>query len=78
MSHTEQITGERRALVAGVERPQGSTAAADRQAQEVALHAASAGLLGVTARLARVHSALTDVQVGLGCWSLDALADQGA
>ncbi|WP_422752142.1 DUF6244 family protein [Micromonospora sp. WMMD708] len=66
MSTVERITGELRAVMAGVERAQGLTAAADRQAQEVALRAASAGFLAVAAGVARVRSALTDVQGGLG------------
>ncbi|MEU1755552.1 DUF6244 family protein [Micromonospora matsumotoense] len=66
MSHIEKITGELRALLAGVERAQGLTTAADRQAQEVALRATGAGFLAVAAGLARVRSALTDVQGSLG------------
>lgn len=66
MSHIEKITGELKALMAGVERAQGLTAAADRQAQEVAMRAASAGFLAVAAGVARVRSALSDVQGGLG------------
>ncbi|MEU1605728.1 DUF6244 family protein [Micromonospora matsumotoense] len=66
MSHIEKITGELRALLAGVERAQGLTATADRQAQEIALRAAGAGFLAVAAGVARVRSALTDIQGGLG------------
>ncbi|MBO4161988.1 MULTISPECIES: DUF6244 family protein [Micromonospora] len=66
MSQVEKITGELRALMAGVERAQGLTAAADRQAQEVALRATSAGFLAVAAGVARIRTAITDVQGTLG------------
>lgn len=49
MSHVEKITGELRALTAGVERAQGLTAAAHLQAQEIALRATTAGFLVVAA-----------------------------
>ncbi|WP_433346884.1 hypothetical protein [Micromonospora sp. CA-111912] len=66
MSHTEKITGELRALTSGVERAQGLAAAADRQAQEVALRAAGAGFVAVAAGVARVRNAITGIQGGLG------------
>ncbi|MEV2241043.1 DUF6244 family protein [Micromonospora sp. NPDC049891] len=66
MSHIEKITGELRALMAGVERAQGLVAAADRQAQEVTLRAAGAGFAAVAAGMARVHNAITGIQGGLG------------
>ncbi|MFI6259396.1 DUF6244 family protein [Micromonospora zamorensis] len=66
MSQIEKITGELRALMTGVERAQGLAAAADSQAQEVALRAASAGFVAVAAGVARVRSAITGIHGGLG------------
>ncbi|NBE85304.1 DUF6244 family protein [Micromonospora rubida] len=65
MSHIEKITGELRALMTGVERAQGLAAAADNQAQEVALRAAGAGFAAVAAGMTRVRSAITGLQGGL-------------
>ncbi|MFI7577736.1 DUF6244 family protein [Micromonospora sp. NPDC049497] len=69
MSHIEKITGELRALMTGVERAQGLAAAADSQAQEVALRAAAAGFLAVAAGMARVRSTITAIQGDLGSLS---------
>ena len=69
MSHIEKITGELRALMTGVERARGLAAAADSQAQEVALRAAGAGFLAVAAGMTRVRSAITGIQGGLGSLS---------
>lgn len=69
MSYIERITGELSALMTGVERAQGLTGAADRQAQEVALRAAGAGFAAVSAGMVRVSSAITGVQGGLGSLS---------
>ncbi|MEU7609406.1 DUF6244 family protein [Micromonospora sp. NPDC049204] len=66
MSHIEKITAELRALATGVERAQGLAAAADSQAQEVALRAAGAGFAAVAVGVTRVRSAITDIQGGLG------------
>ncbi|MFC8851225.1 MULTISPECIES: DUF6244 family protein [unclassified Micromonospora] len=66
MSHIEKITGELRALLTGVERAQGLAAAADRQAQEVALRAAAAGFVAVAAGVARVRDVIIGLQGGLG------------
>ncbi|MGW1056990.1 DUF6244 family protein [Micromonospora rubida] len=66
MSQIEKITGELRALMSGVERAQGLAAAADSQAQEVALRAAGAGFVAVAAGVARVRTAITGIQGGLG------------
>ncbi|MER7270949.1 DUF6244 family protein [Micromonospora carbonacea] len=66
MSSMEQIIGELRALTAGVERAQGLTAAVDRQAQEIALRAATAGFAGVAAGIARVRATVSTIQGGLG------------
>ncbi|MET8553300.1 DUF6244 family protein [Micromonospora zamorensis] len=66
MSHIEKVTAELRALAAGVERAQGLAAAADSQAQEVALRAAGAGFAAVAVGVTRVRSAITDFQGGLG------------
>ncbi|MET8372038.1 DUF6244 family protein [Micromonospora profundi] len=66
MSQIEKITGELRALMAGVERAQGLAAAADSQAQEVALRAAGAGFVAVAASVARVRNAIAGIQGGLG------------
>ncbi|MEU8300884.1 DUF6244 family protein [Micromonospora sp. NPDC048909] len=65
MSQVEKIAGELHALTAGVERAQGLTAAADNQAQEVALRAAGAGFAAVAAGMARVRSAIGDIRGGL-------------
>ncbi|PZV97259.1 hypothetical protein SAMN05443287_10543 [Micromonospora phaseoli] len=65
MSQIEKITGELRALMTGVERAQGLAAAADSQAQEVALRAAGAGFVAVAAGVARVRNAITSIQSGL-------------
>ncbi|MFI9644639.1 DUF6244 family protein [Micromonospora sp. NPDC051925] len=66
MSQIEKITGELRVLMTGVERAQGLAAAANNQAQEVALRAAGAGFVAVAAGMARVRSAITGIQGGLG------------
>ncbi|MFI7433403.1 DUF6244 family protein [Micromonospora haikouensis] len=66
MSHIEKITGELRALMTGTERAQGLVAAARNQAQEVALRAAGAGFVAVAAGMARVGSAITEIQGSLG------------
>ncbi|MEU5910543.1 DUF6244 family protein [Micromonospora sp. NPDC047527] len=66
MSQIEKITSELRASMTGVERAQGLAAAADRQAQEVALRAASAGFVAVAAGVARVRNAITGIHGGLG------------
>ncbi|MFI6160165.1 DUF6244 family protein [Micromonospora sp. PTRAS2] len=65
MSHIEKITGELRALMAGVERAQGLVAAARNQAHEVALRAAGAGFVAVAAGMTRVGSAITEIQGSL-------------
>ncbi|MCM0676651.1 DUF6244 family protein [Micromonospora phytophila] len=66
MSHIEKITGDLRALTTGVERARGLTAAADNQAQEIALRAAAAGFAAVAAGMVRVRAALSGIQGGLG------------
>lgn len=66
MSHIEKITAELRAMMTGVERAQGLAAAADSQAQEVALRAAGAGFVAVAAGVARVRNAITSIHGGLG------------
>ncbi|MFI0797174.1 DUF6244 family protein [Micromonospora rubida] len=66
MSSMEQITGDLRALTAGVERAQSLTAAVDRQAQEIAVRAAGAGFAAVAAGIARVRAAVSTIQIGLG------------
>jgi hypothetical protein len=66
VSHIEKITGELRALMAGVERARGLAAAADSQAQEVTLRAAGAGFAAVAAGMVRVRNAITGIQGGLG------------
>ncbi|MBO4210391.1 DUF6244 family protein [Micromonospora echinofusca] len=66
MSHIEKITSELRALMAGVERAQALAAAADNQAQEIALRAAGAGFVAIAAGMVRVRSAITTIQGGLG------------
>ncbi|MGC5331459.1 DUF6244 family protein [Micromonospora sp. DT62] len=66
MSHIEKITAELRALTTGVDRAQGLAAAADNQAQEVALRAATAGFAAVAAGLARVRDAISEIRAGLG------------
>ncbi|WP_431973388.1 DUF6244 family protein [Micromonospora haikouensis] len=65
MSHIEKITGELRALMAGVERAQTLVAAARNQAQEVALRAAGAGFVAVAAGVTRVGSAIAEIQGSL-------------
>ncbi|GGM03615.1 MULTISPECIES: hypothetical protein [Micromonospora] len=57
MSSVEEITGELRTLLTGVERAQSLTAAADHQAQETAARAAATGFTAVAAGIARVRSA---------------------
>jgi hypothetical protein len=69
VSHLENIAGELRALLTGVERAQGLVAAADSQAQEVALQAAAAGFVAMAAGMARVRSAITGIQGRLGSLS---------
>ncbi|MEU6072870.1 DUF6244 family protein [Micromonospora sp. NPDC047074] len=66
MSHIEKITGDLRALATGVERAQALAAAADNQAQEVALRAAGAGFAAVAAGLSRVRDAISGIRGGLG------------
>ncbi|MGN9810939.1 DUF6244 family protein [Micromonospora sp. BQ11] len=69
MSHIEKITGELHALMTGVERAQRLAAAADGQAQEVALRAVGSGFLAVAAGMTRVRSTITAIQGGLGSLS---------
>ncbi|MDG4793476.1 DUF6244 family protein [Micromonospora sp. WMMD1082] len=69
MSHIDRITGELRALMAGVERAQGLAAAADRQVQEVSMRAAGSGFAAVAAGITRVGGAVTAIQGGLGSLS---------
>jgi hypothetical protein len=66
VSHIEKITGDLRALTAGVERAQRLAAAADSQAQEVALRATGAGFVAVAAGVARVRSTIAGIQGSLG------------
>ncbi|RLK09788.1 hypothetical protein DER29_6350 [Micromonospora sp. M71_S20] len=66
MSSIEEITGELHALAAGVERAQHLAAAADSQAQEITVRAAGAGFTAVAAGIARVRTALSTIQGGLG------------
>ncbi|MGW0435511.1 DUF6244 family protein [Micromonospora sp. NPDC003197] len=62
MSYTEKITGELRALTVGVERAQGLIAAADSQAEAVAIRAAGTGFAAVAAGMMRVRSAIVAIQ----------------
>ncbi|MER7420989.1 DUF6244 family protein [Micromonospora peucetia] len=66
MSSIEEITRELHALTAGVERAQRLAVAADSQAQDVAVRAASAGFAAVAAGIARVRAAVSTIQGGLG------------
>jgi hypothetical protein len=66
VSRIELVTGELRVLMTGVDRAQGLAAAADNQAQQVALRAAGAGFAAVAAGMARVRDAIASVQGGLG------------
>lgn len=66
MSHIDQLTGELRALMTGVERAQEQATAVDRQAQEVAVRAAGAGFAAVAAGMVRVRDAIATIQSGLG------------
>ncbi|WBB70728.1 DUF6244 family protein [Micromonospora sp. WMMD812] len=65
MTQVETITGELQALANGAERAQGLTAAADNQAQEIALKAAGAGFAAVAAGMTRVRAAIGDIRGGL-------------
>ncbi|WP_433394003.1 DUF6244 family protein [Micromonospora sp. KLBMP9576] len=66
MSHVEKITTELRTLATGVERAQSLAAAADQQAQEIALRAAGAGFAAVAAGVARIRGVITTIRGGLG------------
>ncbi|MEV5768698.1 DUF6244 family protein [Micromonospora sp. NPDC052213] len=66
MASIEKITGELRALAAGVERAHRLAAAVDGQAQEVAVRAAGAGFTAVAAGIARVRAAVSTIQGELG------------
>lgn len=66
VSHVEKVTTELRTLAAGVERAQGLAAAADQQAQEIALRAAGAGFAAVAAGVARIRGAIATIRGGLG------------
>ncbi|WP_434740417.1 DUF6244 family protein [Micromonospora sp. SH-82] len=65
MSTVEEVTGELRTLLTGVERAQSLASAADNQAQGIATRAAGAGFVAVAAGLARVRSAIASIQGGL-------------
>ncbi|MGW0436774.1 DUF6244 family protein [Micromonospora sp. NPDC003197] len=65
MSHVEKIAGELASLKAGVEAAQGRAAAADQQAQEVALRAAGSGFAALAAGMVRVREAIGTIQGGL-------------
>ncbi|GAB3154544.1 hypothetical protein GCM10027290_49230 [Micromonospora sonneratiae] len=62
----EKLAGELGALMAGVETAQERAAAADRQAQEVAVRAAGAGFAAVAAGMVRIRDAISTIQSGLG------------
>jgi hypothetical protein len=62
VSSIEKVTGELRALSAGVERAQGQAAAAGDQAQEVAARAAGAGFVAVAAGMTRVRDTISGIQ----------------
>ena len=64
--HVQKITTELRTLATGVERAQSLAAAADQQAQEIALRAAGAGFVAVAAGVARVCGAIATIRGGLG------------
>ncbi|QDY07716.1 hypothetical protein FJK98_11465 [Micromonospora sp. HM134] len=66
MSSVEEITRKLRALTAGVERAQSLTAAADSQAQQIAVRAAGAGFAAVAGGVARIRMALSTIRGGLG------------
>lgn len=66
MSHVEKITTELRTLTAGVERAQSLAAAADQQAQEIALRAGGAGFAAVATGVARIRGIITTIRGGLG------------
>ncbi|MFC3504672.1 DUF6244 family protein [Micromonospora krabiensis] len=66
MTQVETIAGELQALRAGAERAQGLAAAADNQAQEIALRAAAAGFTAVAAGMARVRAAIGELRGRLG------------
>ena len=66
VSHVEEITTELRTLATGVERAQSLAAAADQQAQEIALRAAGAGFAAVAAGVARLRGVIATIRGGLG------------
>lgn len=66
LSSVEEITRELRALTAGVERAQSLAAAADSQAQQIAVRAAGAGFAAVAAGVARIRVSISTIRGGLG------------
>jgi Family of unknown function (DUF6244) len=66
VSHIEKITGELRAMPAGVDRARGNAAAADAKAREIA---ARSGFTAIAAGVSQVRSAIAEVRamlVGVG------------
>lgn len=65
MSHIEKITGELRAMTAGVDRAQGNAAGADAKAQEIAARAARSGFTGIAAGMSRLRNEIAEVRARL-------------
>ncbi|KUJ47181.1 DUF6244 family protein [Micromonospora maris] len=65
MSSIEEIDGELRAVIAGLDRARSLTAAADHQVQQVAARAVGAGFAAVAAGMAGVRAAISVIQAGL-------------
>ncbi|WP_212817293.1 DUF6244 family protein [Polymorphospora rubra] len=66
MSLVDTIQSGLRTMAAGIGRAEQETAAADHGAQQIALHAAASGFLGIAQNLARVREVIGQVQAGIG------------
>ncbi|MGI5211790.1 DUF6244 family protein [Plantactinospora sp. CA-290183] len=65
MSQTDAISGELRAMLAGIDRAQSTAAATQHEAEQVAAKAAAAGFTGIAAGMTQVREAIRDLQARL-------------
>jgi hypothetical protein len=66
MSQTDTIIDELRAMQAGVDRAQSTAAAADSEAEKVAVRAAAAGFSAIAVSMSQVREAIKEVLARLG------------
>jgi hypothetical protein len=66
MPQTNTITGELRAMQAGIERARSATAAIDSEAERVAARTVAAGFVAIAAALAQVRDGIREIMNRLG------------